>query len=88
MKTKDYLMYLILFTMHLITFTLWSLIFLARKMPVFFAISVMCTLCTMLIIYLCIKNIEIRTRDMGPWHRILIRKTHFSGGLFGPVQHF
>lgn len=28
-----------------------------------FAISVICVLCTMLIIYLCIKNIKIRTRD-------------------------
>lgn len=64
MKTKDYLMYIIIFILNFITFTLWSFIFLARKMPVFFCISVFCALlCTMLIIYLCIKNIEIRTRD-------------------------
>lgn len=64
MKTKDYLMYLIQFTIYLITSIQWSIIFLVKKLPVFFAISVFCALCTMLIIiYLCIKNIEIRTRD-------------------------
>ena len=61
MKTKDYLLYLISSILNFITFTLCSLIFLAIKLPVFFAISIICTLCTMLMIYLCIK--EIRTRD-------------------------
>ena len=64
MKAKGYLMYIITSILNFITFTLCSLIFLARKMPVFFAISVFCALlCTMLIIYLCIKIIEIRSRD-------------------------
>lgn len=63
MKTKDYLMYLILFTIYLIMFTLYSLIFLAIKMPVFFAISVICVLCTMFMIQLCIKDIVIRIRN-------------------------
>ena len=63
MKTKDYLMYLIEFILYLISVIEWSIIFLVKKLPVHFAISVFCALCTMLIIYLCIKNIEIRTRD-------------------------
>ncbi len=63
MKTKDYLMYLIQYTIYLIASIQWSLIFLARKRPVLFAISVICVLYTMLIIYLCIKIIEIRTGD-------------------------
>ena len=63
MKIKDYLLYLISSILNFITFTLCSLIFLTRKLPVFFAISVICVLCTILIIYLCIKNIVIRTRD-------------------------
>ncbi len=61
MKTKDYLLYLISSILNIITFTLCSLIFFARKLPVFFAISIICALCTMLMLYLCIK--EIRTRD-------------------------
>ncbi len=63
MKTKNYLLYLISSILNFITFTLCSLIFLARKLPVFFAISIICALCTMLTIYLCIKDIVIRTRD-------------------------
>ena len=63
MKIKDYLLYLISSILNFITFTLCSLIFLTRKLPVFFAISIICALCTMLIIYLCIKDIVIRTRD-------------------------
>ena len=63
MKTKDYLMYLIQFTTFLIISIQGSVIFLVRKLPVFFTISVFCALCTILIIYFCIKNIEIRTRD-------------------------
>lgn len=63
MKTKYYLMSLICYTINFIIYTLLSLFFLARKKLVFFALSVACVLCTMLIIYLCIKNIELRTRD-------------------------
>lgn len=63
MNTKDYLMYIIIFILNFITFTLWSLIFLARKLPVFFAISIIGTLCSILMFYLCLKDIKIRTRD-------------------------
>ena len=65
MKTKNYLMYLISYILNFITFTLCSFIFLARKLPVFFAISIICTLCTMLMIYLCIKEIRTRNSDLG-----------------------
>lgn len=61
MKTKDYLMYLISYILNFITFTLCSLNFLARKLPVLFAFCVIGDLLIILIIYLCIK--EIRTRD-------------------------
>lgn len=61
MKTKNYLLNLISLILNFITFTLCSLIFLARKVPVFFFISIICDFCTMLMLYLCIK--EIRTRD-------------------------
>ena len=63
MKTKDYLLYLISSILNFITFTFCSLIFLARKMPVFFAMSLICVLCTMVMIYLCIKDIKIRAKD-------------------------
>ena len=63
MKTKDYLLELISSILNFVTFTFCSLIFLARKMPVFFALSVICVLCTILMICLCIKNIEIRAKD-------------------------
>lgn len=65
MKTKNYLMYLISYILNFITFTLCSLNFLARKLPVFFAISIICTLCTMLMIYLCIKEIRTKNSDLG-----------------------
>lgn len=61
MKTKNYLLDLINLILIFITFTLCSLIFLARKLPVFFFISIICDFCTMFMLYLCIK--EIRTRD-------------------------
>ncbi len=63
MKTKDCLLNLISSILNFVTFTFCSLIFLARKMPVFFALSVICVLCTILMICLCIKNIEIRAKD-------------------------
>jgi len=63
MKTKNYLLYLISSIFNFITFTLCSLNFIARKMPVFFAISIICDFCAILMLYLCIKNIKIRTRD-------------------------
>lgn len=63
MKTKDYLLYLISSILNFITFTFCSLIFLARKMPVFFAMSLICVLCAMVMIYLCIKDIKIRAKD-------------------------
>ena len=65
MKTKNYLMYLISYILNFITFTLCSLNFLARQLPVFFAISIICALCTMLMIYLCIKEIRTRNSDLG-----------------------
>ena len=65
MKTKDYLMYLISSILNFITFTLCSLIFLVRKLPVFFAISVICVLCTLFMIHLCIKEIRTRDSDLG-----------------------
>ena len=65
MKTKNYLMYLISYILNFITFTLCSLNFLARKLPVFFAISIICALCTMLMIYLCIKEIRTRNSNLG-----------------------
>ena len=61
MKTKDYLLNLISSILNFITFTLCSLIFLVKKMPVLFAISIIFVLCTMFMIYLFIK--EMRTRD-------------------------
>lgn len=63
MKTEDYLVHLICYTIQFITYTLLSYIFLVRKEPVFFVLCVICVLFIMLIIYLCIKNIEIRSRD-------------------------
>lgn len=65
MKTKDYLLNLISSILNFITFILCSLIFLVKKMPVFFAISIICVLCTMLMIYLCIKEIRTRNSDLG-----------------------
>ncbi len=65
MKTKNYLLYLISSILNFITFSLCSLIFLARKLPVFFAISIICVLCTMLMLYLCIKEIRTRDSDLG-----------------------
>lgn len=56
-------MYLIQFTTFLIISIQGSIIFFVRKLPVFFSFSVFCALCAMLIIYFCIENIEIRTRD-------------------------
>lgn len=63
MKTKDYLLDLISSILNFITFTLCSFIFFARKLPVFFVISIICVLCTMIMIYLCIKDIKIREKD-------------------------
>ncbi len=65
MKTKDYLMYLISYILNFITFTLCSLNFLARKLPVLFAICVIGDLLIILIIYLCIKEIRTRDSDLG-----------------------
>ena len=64
MKTKNYLLNLISLILNFITFTLCSLIFLARKVPVFFFISKICDFCTMLILYLCIKEIRTRNNDL------------------------
>ena len=62
MEAKHYLLLSFVFSiLSFIAFTLLSLIFLARKLPVFFAISIICDFCTILMLYLCIK--EIRTRD-------------------------
>ena len=65
MKTKDYLIYLISSILNFITLTLCSLNFLARKLPVLFSISIIFALCTMLMIYLCIKEIKTRDSDLG-----------------------
>lgn len=65
MKTKTYLFYLISCILNFITFTLCSLIFLARKLPVFFAISIICDFCTMFMLYLCIKEIRTKEPELG-----------------------
>lgn len=65
MKTKNYLFNLISCILNFITFTFCSLIFLARKLPIFFAISIICDFCTILILYLCIKEIRTRDSDLG-----------------------
>lgn len=65
MKTKVYLLELISLILNIITFTLCSLIFLARKLPVFFIISIICDFCTMFILYLWIKEIRTRNSDLG-----------------------
>ena len=65
METKDYLLYLISSIVNFITLTLCSLIFLARKMPVLFAISIICDFCTMLMLHLCIKEMRTRDSDLG-----------------------
>ena len=65
MKTKNYLLNLISSILNFITFTLCSLNFIARKMPVFFAISIICDFCAILMLYLCIKEIRTRDSDLG-----------------------
>lgn len=65
MKTKNYLFNLISCILNFITLTLCSLIFLARKSPVLFSISIICDFCTILILYLCIKKIRTRDSDFG-----------------------
>ena len=65
MKTKNYLLDLISLILNFITLTLCSLIFLARKLPVFFVISIICDFCTMFMLHLSIKEIRTRDSDLG-----------------------
>lgn len=66
MKAKHYLLLSLVFSiLSFIAFTLLSLIFLARKMPVFFAISIIGALCAVHMVYLSIKEIRTRDSDLG-----------------------
>ena len=66
MKAKHYLLLSLVFSiLSFIAFTLLSLIFLARKMPVFFAISIIGALFAVHMVYLSIKEIRTRDSDLG-----------------------